>query len=129
MRTNPVDPSVSHKDFSRREFLRSSSLAVAGAAAVGQLPFVITGNAAPGLKVKIGLVGCGGRGTGAVLDALGAATKVIYPQAGYHTEDVAPGAELANQGVEVIALPTSEACELLGPIDDGEVYAILHVTC
>jgi len=37
--------------------------------------------------------------------------------------------EAKLRGVEVSALPTSEACELLGPIDDGEVYAILHVTC
>ena len=35
--------------------------------------------AADDAAIKIGLIGCGGRGTGAVLDALGAATKVIYP--------------------------------------------------
>ena len=48
--------------------------------------------AAEDAAIRIGLIGCGGRGTGAVLDALGAATKVIYPSAGYHTEDVAAGA-------------------------------------
>lgn len=37
--------------------------------------------------------------------------------------------EAKVRGVEVIAVPTSEACQLLGPIDEGEVYAILHVTC
>ncbi len=37
--------------------------------------------------------------------------------------------EAKDRGVELIALPTSEACELLGPIDKGEVYAILHITC
>lgn len=31
--------------------------------------------------------------------------------------------------IELIALPTSEACELLGPVDRDAVYAILHVTC
>ena len=37
--------------------------------------------------------------------------------------------EAKDRGVELIALPTSEACDLLGPVDNGEVYAILHVTC
>ncbi len=34
-----------------------------------------------------------------------------------------------HRGVELIALPTSEACQLLGSVDKSEVYAILHVTC
>jgi hypothetical protein len=33
------------------------------------------------------------------------------------------------RGVDLVALPTSEACELLRSIDAGEAYAILHVTC
>jgi len=33
------------------------------------------------------------------------------------------------RGVELIVLPTSQACELLRSVDEGEVYAILHVTC
>lgn len=33
------------------------------------------------------------------------------------------------RGVELIALPTAEACQVLTSIDEGEVYAILHVTC
>ena len=37
--------------------------------------------------------------------------------------------EAKVRGVELIALPTSEACELLGSVDEGEVHAILHVTC
>ncbi len=37
--------------------------------------------------------------------------------------------EAKARGVEMIALPTSEACELLRSIDEGEVFAILHVTC
>ncbi len=89
---------------SRRRFLKSSSLAVAGAAAVSNLPFVLTGHAAPDDPIRIGLIGCGGRGTGAVLDALGAATKVIYPDAGYHTEDVADGAVVQRKDLQVIAL-------------------------
>lgn len=90
-------------DFSRRRFLKSSSFVVAGSA-LATFPFVRPVRAAAMEKVKIGLIGCGGRGTGAVLDALGAATNVIYPGAGYHTEDVKTGAQVANKDIEVVAL-------------------------
>lgn len=90
--------------FSRRQFLKRSSLAVAGAAAVVEAPLVNTARAETDLEIKIGLVGCGGRGTGAVLDALGAATKVIYPASGYHTEDVAKGGRVEKKSIQVVAL-------------------------
>lgn len=91
-------------DVSRRQFLKGSSLALAGAVAATQAPFVHSAHAADGMEIKIGLIGCGGRGTGAVLDALGAATKVIYPQAGYHTEDVAQGTGIEKKDIKVVAL-------------------------
>src|SRR4051812_33018138 len=71
-------------DSSRRMFLKQSSLGVAGAAAAAQLPLVHagSGDGSRVQEIKIGLIGCGGRGTGATLDALGAATKVIYPSEG-----------------------------------------------
>jgi len=59
----------------RRRFLKGSALGVAGATVVAQFPLTLTGHAAPDTPIRIGLIGCGGRGTGAVLDALGAATK------------------------------------------------------
>ena len=37
--------------------------------------------------------------------------------------------EAAARGVELIAAPTAEACEMLADIDSGQVHAILHVTC
>ncbi|MEE8331277.1 MAG: hypothetical protein V3R84_05855 [Acidimicrobiia bacterium] len=37
--------------------------------------------------------------------------------------------EAEARGVELIALPTSEACELLRTTGDREANAILHVTC
>lgn len=90
-----------HQGVSRRQFLAGSSLA-AGAAA---LPFVHVAHAAASeLEVRIGLVGCGGRGTGAVLNAMGAATKVIYPSTGYHTEDPAANATIARPNIKVVAL-------------------------
>ncbi len=96
--------SKTETDLSRRQFLKRSSLAVAGAAAAAELPFVHAAGAATDMEIKIGLIGCGGRGTGAVLDALGAATSVIYPQSGYHTEDVAQGARIGKKNIRVVAL-------------------------
>jgi len=101
---NQTTPDTTRPIVSRRGFLKQSSLAMAGAAAAGQLPFLITTHAAPDDPIRIGLIGCGGRGTGAVLDALGAATKVVYPQAGYHTEDVAQGTTVLHKDIQVIAL-------------------------
>ncbi len=89
---------------SRRQFLKNSSLAVAGSAAISQFPFVTTSHAAPDDPIRIGLIGCGGRGTGAVADALGAATDVNYPTAGYHTENISASARLASKNVQVVAL-------------------------
>jgi predicted dehydrogenase len=101
---NPPSPFPdSANGLSRRAFLRDSSTVVVGGA-VASLPAVLTARAAADSPIKIGVIGCGGRGTGAVLDALGAATKVIYPAAGYHTEDVASGAAVAQRDIEVVAL-------------------------
>ncbi len=90
---------------SRRRFLRNSSLVIAGSAAAAAFPLARSVHAAgKDFEVKIGLIGCGGRGTGAVLDALGAATKVIYPSSGYHTEDVAEGTGFERKDIKVVAL-------------------------
>src|SRR5579864_7298042 len=96
--SNPLDP------VSRRQFLKNSSLAAAGAAALSQVPFIISAHAAPDDPIRIGLIGCGGRGTGAAADALGAATDVNYPQAGYHTENIKANASAASRNVSVVAL-------------------------
>jgi predicted dehydrogenase len=89
---------------SRRQFLKRSSLTAAGALALTELTFATTTHAAPDDPIRIGLIGCGGRGTGAVADALGAATDVKYPRAGYHTENVAANAACANKNVTIVAL-------------------------
>src|SRR5512143_3440791 len=88
---------------SRRQFVRTSAVAAAGVA-LAEHRFAILGHAAPDAPIRIGVIGCGGRGTGAVLNALGVATKVVYPERGYHTEDVAEGARRMAEGVEVVAL-------------------------
>jgi predicted dehydrogenase len=108
--THPVTDSIPHSPnvndspdmLSRRRFLQNTAVA-AGAAALAQAPFVIA-QAAPDHEIRIALVGCGGRGTGAVLDALQAETKVLYPKNGYHTEDAAEGAKVAAKNVRVLAL-------------------------
>lgn len=86
---------------SRRNFVKYSAMATIGAATV-QLPFAHA--AGDDFQIRIGLIGCGGRGTGAALNALGAATRVIYPAAGYHTEDAAEGAQVQRENVSVVAL-------------------------
>jgi len=55
---------------SRRDFLKGSGAAVAAGALAGQLAFAPRLFAAGSDVLKIGLVGCGGRGTGAASDAL-----------------------------------------------------------
>ena len=86
----------------RRGFLKATS-AAAGTAAVLQAPLVHAQGATEDV-IRIGVIGCGGRGSGAVLDALGAATNIVYPQRGFHTETVSSDATITNRHVEVIAL-------------------------
>jgi myo-inositol 2-dehydrogenase/D-chiro-inositol 1-dehydrogenase len=61
---------------SRREFIRASGAATAGLVAA---PFILTGRSAelsPGDTIKVGLVGCGGRGSGAAMQAMRADSSV-----------------------------------------------------
>ena len=37
--------------------------------------------------------------------------------------------EARRRGIEVVAVPTAEACEKLGDTENDAVSAILHVTC
>jgi myo-inositol 2-dehydrogenase/D-chiro-inositol 1-dehydrogenase len=62
---NPGQPSVN-----RRSFLKTSSLAMGGAAALSALPIERVVHAQPSNKLKLALVGCGGRGSGATIQAM-----------------------------------------------------------
>jgi len=64
--------------FSRRDFLSRSAVA-AGAAAVIQSSIARSAHAAGGDLLKIALIGCGGRGTGAANDCLNAAKILGQP--------------------------------------------------
>lgn len=55
---------------SRRTFLKTSSLLVAGSAVAGQLNVARAAHAYGSDTIKIGLIGCGGRGTGAADQAM-----------------------------------------------------------
>ena len=55
---------------SRREFLKKSATAAAGAAVVGNLGIARNAHAQGSDQIKIALIGCGGRGTGAAINAL-----------------------------------------------------------
>jgi predicted dehydrogenase len=90
------------EEISRRRFLKHSATAASMAALVAGLQ--AKAYTAGSDAIKIGLIGCGGRGTGAALDALLAATEVIYPTDTYHTENAAEGARVAVRGVHIVAL-------------------------
>ena len=95
----------SYQISSRRQFLKDSYSSISIAATVAAcFPYVATSYAASDLPIRIGVIGCGGRGTGAALDALQAATEVIYPMDTYHTEDAAEGTMAAAKGVQIVAL-------------------------
>jgi myo-inositol 2-dehydrogenase / D-chiro-inositol 1-dehydrogenase len=63
--TNPTGPAPS-----RRTFLKTSSLLVAGGAVAGQLGVARSAHAFGSDTIKIALIGCGGRGTGAAAQAM-----------------------------------------------------------
>jgi predicted dehydrogenase len=77
--TNPAsDSSPNSPAESRRDFLKGSSAAIAavGAAATSSSLAVPLVHAAGSSAIRIGLVGCGGRGTGAATQALTADSNV-----------------------------------------------------
>ncbi len=69
-----TDP-VGKPSASRREFLKSSAIVAAGAAAA-HLGTVSNAHAAGSDVIKVGLIGCGGRGTGAAEQSINSSTNV-----------------------------------------------------
>src|SRR5512137_1263564 len=60
-----------HQPFTRRDFLKTSTVA-ASAAAVGSLDLSRSAHAAGSDVIKVGMIGCGGRNSGAAGQALSA---------------------------------------------------------
>ncbi len=77
---------------SRRDFMRNSSLAAGGVLATG-LNFVPSVHAAGDDALKVGLIGCGGRGTGAVGEHLRGGRFVVQED-----QDPRDGRRLRGQG-------------------------------
>jgi predicted dehydrogenase len=80
---NPRKPTPA----SRRDFLKGSTAAVVGGALAGHLAGVPNVHAAGGGLLRVGLVGCGGRGTGAASQALKADPEVKLVAMGDAFED------------------------------------------
>lgn len=73
-------------DSGRRDFVKSSATALAGGALLAGLPINAFGMG-PQKEIRIGLVGCGGRGTGAAHEALKTSTAVKLVALGEVFED------------------------------------------
>ena len=61
---------------SRRDFIREATAAAVGTAAVARFHGLVGAHAAGSDEIRVGLVGCGGRGTGAAGNVLAAAPGV-----------------------------------------------------
>ncbi|MGA2656473.1 MAG: twin-arginine translocation signal domain-containing protein [Verrucomicrobiota bacterium] len=72
MKTNPV---CSHELTTRRDFLKTSA-ALASTAALGQFALERSAHAAGSDVIRIGLIGCGGRGTEAANNAMNAGKDI-----------------------------------------------------
>jgi predicted dehydrogenase len=89
---NEQSKSNSPSAVNRRSFIKSASAAAAGSAVLANFPFVLTSHAAPDDPIRMGLIGCGGRGTGAVGNAIAAAPNVNIVAVADIFEDVAKNA-------------------------------------
>jgi len=61
---------------SRRDFLKSSTVAAVGATIAANFNTIPGAYAAGSDEIRIGLIGCGGRGTGAAINAIASAPGV-----------------------------------------------------
>jgi predicted dehydrogenase len=86
MNNNHLNSSAASEE-TRRVFLKKSSLAVAAGMAAPYLAFPQKTMAEDGETLKIGLIGCGGRGTGAASQALAADKNVKLTAMGDVFED------------------------------------------
>src|SRR5437762_10230846 len=70
-----MNPIITPNPLTRRSFLHRGAAGVAGAALVSGFPHIVNAEAAK--AIKIGIVGCGGRGSGALSDAMNADPYVV----------------------------------------------------
>ena len=65
-----------HTSTDRRTFIKTSTVATVGLLGAPAILGTKSSAASPGDTIKIGLIGCGGRGSGAARDALNADKNV-----------------------------------------------------
>jgi predicted dehydrogenase len=97
---NAQDRQHSARDASRRDFLKSSTVAAVGTGLFGALAVPQGVHAGGDEQIKVGLIGCGGRGTGAASQALHTAGDVKLVAMGDAFADRLEGslAELEKDG-------------------------------
>jgi len=77
----------SNHSVTRREFLKVSAVSAAALVGSGAFPFGVGAWAAGSDEIKVGLIGCGGRGTGAAKDCVNSAEGVRIVALGDVFED------------------------------------------
>ncbi|MFZ5832260.1 MAG: Gfo/Idh/MocA family oxidoreductase [Planctomycetota bacterium] len=94
----------------RRDFLKTSSAAVAGAALFSGLNIARSAHAAGSDEIKIALIGAGGRGTGAIANMMNADKNVKLVAVADAFEDRATSAisKLQKQYKQQIEVPTDQ---------------------
>lgn len=73
---NANDNSNPESAVTRRDFMKSSAYAAAGTFAAAELAMSGSAHAAGSDVIRVGLIGCGGRGTGAAVNALEASEQI-----------------------------------------------------
>jgi predicted dehydrogenase len=76
MNENATSTNGGNTHTSRRDFIKKSSLLVAGGAVAGQLNIAQAAHSFGSDTIKIGLIGCGGRGRGAAVQAMNTTGRV-----------------------------------------------------
>ncbi len=83
---------MSEKNSSRRDFIKASSALAAAGISLNNMSIVKAANVSNDDTIRIGLIGCGGRGTGAAFNALSTSGKVKLVAMGDAFEDRLEGA-------------------------------------
>jgi len=92
---------------SRRKFLVGSTQAIAGAAVAGGLSLARSAHAAGTDEIKVALIGCGGRGTGAAAQCLNVPDRIKLVAVADAFQDRAEAAaqQLKKQHPDKVDLP------------------------
>ena len=96
----------------RRDFLKAASAATAAGALAGGLPIARGAHAAGDDLLRIGLIGCGGRGTGAAVNAIKAGGNCKFTaMADIFTDRLQHSRKMLNKQANRIGMPEKVAVE------------------